>query len=300
MTTLTSKFGTEPSGSITLGTGGPDGDSKPILATDEESTLTRQFDDNEFTPKDDKDAPKTPEDDDSDTPKGEDGDGDDTDEGEGDEQNGDQDKAEGVKLTDEQVDEVVANITDPETGELSEDALTAEWEANAGKGLNDETYQVLADHYNVPKDMAKKIEASLMGQKAAEQDHPDYALFEAAGGSDQLGEALEWGKGKLDEKAKVRFNKVMEGKDQDAKVEAIQSLMYKYQASGPAPKADPVPKPKVRRDATKGGSRTNVKRKPKLEPFVNRQEWRDARKAANGNQEQLLLLSQRAGISNFS
>lgn len=187
-----------------------------------------------------------------------------------------------------------------EDGEINKDVLTAEFYQNEGKGLNDGTYAYL-ESMGISKAMAKDVEAALVTRNQAEEaKNGDAAVFAAAqsfvgegqDGTETLKAALEWGKkGGYDKKAQARFNKVMQGKDGEAKVEATELLLSRYNRAQPAKNKPKVPK----RDIT-----AKAGRKPGgIQPFKSRDEYREAIKEAKGNQKAIKLAAQRAAVSNF-
>lgn len=180
-------------------------------------------------------------------------------------------------------------------GELNEEALSAEYFANVEKGqdgLNEATYEFLKSK-GVPKATAKRVEALLVNEADAQKNsakQQDFALFEAAGGSDALKDMLEWGKkGGYSESQQKRFNEIMKGTDLEAKQEAVELLKSRFSASDASKPTTP------KRDATKG----NGKPSNAVKPFANKQEWRAARKAAGENVEALRKVDARARASGF-
>jgi hypothetical protein len=190
-----------------------------------------------------------------------------------------------------------------EDGSLNKDILSKEFFDNqaAGKeGLNESTYQYLVTQ-GIPRDFAKDVEKAMQAQLAMEQQasaSEDYALFEVAGGADKLGEALKWGKETgYSKEQQDRFNKVMKGKDKEAKAEAVEALMARY-SRRPEAKVEEQRKAKPRvpvRDATKN----NVRKPQGIKPFSTRAEYRAARKAAGDNHTLLRQAAQRLAVSNL-
>ncbi|MER9178943.1 hypothetical protein [Mesorhizobium sp. M0767] len=134
-----------------------------------------------------------------------------------------------------------------------EGSLTTEFWANkeAGKeGLNDATYAYLQTK-GISKATIKQVEAMAITNKDAANQGvvaQDGKLFEIAGGSDKLALALAWGKaGGYDAAAQARFNKATKGTDFEAKQDAVEALMARYN------RANPAKKPTLpARDGTKG------------------------------------------------
>ena len=181
-----------------------------------------------------------------------------------------------------------------EDGNLNEEVLTAEWDANGGEGLKEETYKYLESR-GISKTLAQQVEAAFKTQRDAAANAAndgDLELMTVAGGPEPLKAALDWGKSTgYDKAAQDRFNKVMEGKDPVAKKEAVELLMARYAAANPEEKPA-VPK----RDVTKQGgtpSRTTVK------PFKDLSEYRAAVKAAGDNQAKVQEAARRRKASGF-
>lgn len=181
-----------------------------------------------------------------------------------------------------------------EDGTLNEEVLTKEFDANGGEGLSEDTYKYL-EARGISKTFAKQVEAALKTQRDAAADpanDADVILMDVAGGPEPLKAALDWGKeGGYDKAAQDRFNKIMSGTDIDAKKEAIELLMGRFE------KATTKPKPRVpARDVTKqGGSpaRSAVK------PFANREEYQKALKEAGDNQAKVREVTLRRKASKF-
>lgn len=207
---------------------------------------------------------------DEDVPSGE-SEGDDA----GGDQGGDQDDGEGLQSDSESsLSEEDRGAFDPEDEEqvarfdaafANEDGsldmegrLTNHFWANieAGKeGLDEGVYQYL-ESKGIKKSTVKQIEAMAVTNKDVQETSVtkhDHALFEVAGGPDKLAEALKWGKeGGYTKEQQARFNKVNSGKDLEAKKEAVEVLMARFN------KANPKARPKVpARDATNGGGKKN-------------------------------------------
>lgn len=178
-----------------------------------------------------------------------------------------------------------------EDGQLNMEVLSAEFFAN-GDGLNEGTYDYLASlglDKNTVKEVERLKKAELDGANAA-TSQGDMELFTLAGGPEPLREALDWGKkGGYSKDQQAKFNKVMAGKDMDAKKEAVELLMARF---GKAPKPRPT---KQARDATKGGG----KRQSTVKPFANRTEYRKAKAEAGENQAKRKAVAERLARSNF-
>lgn len=163
-----------------------------------------------------------------------------------------------------------------------EGALTAKFWANkeAGKeGLDDGDYAYLATK-GISKGTVKAIEAMAETNKEAAKssvEKQDLELFTIAAddkgenGPKRLQDALKWGKdGAYNADQQKRFNEVMNGKDFEAKKEAVELLINRWA------KANPPPRPSLPgRDATKGQGKTA----PSVKPFASRKEADAARKA---------------------
>lgn len=188
-----------------------------------------------------------------------------------------------------------------------EGALSAEYFANVEKGvdgLNEATYAYL-EAKGISKATVKQIEAMAATNKEAAQKGVaahDLRLFEVAGGPDALNEALQWGKaGGYTAEQVARFNKIANGKDLDAKEEAVAALMNRYQRSDvfktklEADREAATPKiPK--RDATKGQGRTQGG----VKPYESRAEMRKIRDALRDNDQRgWALHNQRLKASKF-
>lgn len=176
-----------------------------------------------------------------------------------------------------------------EDGNLNEEVLTAEWDGNDGS-LNEETYKYLASK-GISREFAKQVEAALKtqrdgaaedtGKKVAEQD---LELMTVAGGPDKLKEALEWGKGGgYSEDARKAFSELMATDNLDAKRDAVELLMARYEKSKGKPK---TPK----RDATKQGGKPSRKT---IQPFKSREDYYAALEAAGDNGEAIKGINRR-------
>lgn len=179
-----------------------------------------------------------------------------------------------------------------EEGNYNEEALTAEFDGNEGKGLNEATYAYLATR-GISKEFAKQIEAALVtkrdadaGEVAKQKGQDDLQLMTIAGGPEPLKAALDWGKSEgYSEEAQKRFNAVMEGDDFVAKQEAVELLISRHS------KAISSAKPTTpKRDATKGGGKPS---KRSLQPFKSREEYHAALDAAGDNQTQIMGITRR-------
>jgi hypothetical protein len=193
-----------------------------------------------------------------------------------------------------------------EDGFLNIDRISSEFWRNVdggGEGLNEATYEFLASK-GISKEDAKKYEAMAINdrdfQKSSVSAH-DQELFTVAGGPDTLRLALDWGKeGAYSEDQRKKFDKIMQGKDLDAKKEAVELLIARFQKSD-AFKAKQEADRKAnkptdqRRDATKGQGTP----KGDVKPFKDRAEWRAARKAAGDDTTKLRLVDARAKVSSF-
>lgn len=179
-------------------------------------------------------------------------------------------------------------------GNFNMERLTAEFDANEGKGLNAATYDYLAAQ-GWKKEVVQQVEAALKTQrdaqteKVSEADRHTMALFTLAGGPDPLRAAIEWGKKSGYTKAQQdAFNKVMDGKDLEAKEAAVALLMSRYQKS---PEAAERSKPKLpRRDVTKAAGKPA---RASLKPFASQDEYRAALKEAGGNQKAVAEITRR-------
>lgn len=184
-----------------------------------------------------------------------------------------------------------------ENGKLNQSALSQEYYANkeaGAEGLNEGTYQYL-ESLGISKEMAKSVEKSLDTNNQTQTNQSNAALIQAAGGQEALQAALDWGKdGGYDEAGRNRFNTIMKGKDEAAKQEAIEALVFRHQRA-----VKPAPKPRVpKRDATRNQGR-GAGGSPAVQPFKSKQEWREARDAAKGNQAQMRKVAERYFVSNI-
>lgn len=290
---VTSGIATEESFSLTMGNttelGGDDGSSVGVDAED----LETQEDDVTTENEGGDDNPEGDDDTDSDEDAGDDDDSEVEDLGEFDPE--DTEKWDAQYKT--------------EDGSLNEDALSKEFWKNAtddNRGsLNEGTYAYL-ESLGVSRQMAKNVEAALVTQHDASvkaTSDGDNALFTLAGefagdpeaGPDVLKTALDWGKGGgYSKKEQAKFNKVMEGKDPEAKKEAVELLLSRHTRANPK-KAEPE-KPRVpKRDVTKAQGQPGAG----VQPFKNREEYRQARREAGDNQNARRLVAQRLAKSNF-
>lgn len=184
-----------------------------------------------------------------------------------------------------------------EDGKLNQSILSQEYYANkqAGNaGLNEGTYAYL-ESLGISKDMAKSVEKSLDTNNETQANQSNASLVQAAGGQEALQAALDWGKeGGYDEAARTRFNTIMSGKDEAAKQEAIEALVFRHQKA-----VKPAPRPRVpKRDATRNQGR-GAGGSPTKQPFKSQQEWREAREAATGNQAKMREVAERYFISDI-
>ncbi len=207
------------------------------------------------------------------------------------------------EFSDDRADEFDAYYRNDEGG-LSEDILTAEFDANKASGeagLNESTYAYLESRHGVSKEMAKKIEASLEAQRNAATtpavDQRSASLVKVAGGdATKLAEALKWAKesGTYDATAQKRFNAATTGKDDTAATEAVELLMARY-TSAKGSELPEVPQ----RDVTNGTAKPGGRR---VKGFKSRQEWREARRAAteSGNRKKMDEVNARLSSSDRS
>ncbi|MBO6814565.1 MAG: hypothetical protein JJ891_06880 [Rhizobiaceae bacterium] len=179
-----------------------------------------------------------------------------------------------------------------EDGTLDEAVLSAEFYAN-GEGLNEGTYDYLASK-GITKEFAKQVEEALVSDIKNKRSSLDAALVQGAGGIDTVGAALEWGRGGgYDEAAQKRFNKIMDGTDEQAKADALDALVARHSKASPGTKASRRSKP--RRDATRG----KPSAKSTLKPFKNRSEYRQAKKDAGSDMIARRHIAERLNISKF-
>jgi len=192
-----------------------------------------------------------------------------------------------------------------EDGKLNEQALSDEFWANADGdvpgSLNEGTYAYL-ENMGVSREMAKNVEAALVTQqdaatnKNAKRDDPLFALAgtiagDPAKGPEVLSEALKWGKeGGYTEAQQKRFNAVLKGSDEDARMEAVELLLTRHAAqNGTATQKPRLPK----RDATKGrGAPAGTG----LKKFANKEEAREAKRAAGTDQVARQLVAKRMAL----
>ena len=190
-----------------------------------------------------------------------------------------------------------------EDGQIdAEGSLSAEFFANAEKGiegLNEGTYAYL-ESKGISKATVKQIEAMAATQKDAAtksvvaDDIKLMSLVSTPGkqdGPERLQAALAWGKeGGYDADAQKRFNAVMKGKDYQAKADAVEALVARYEKANP-PKKPTLPK----RDATKGqGQRTSS-----IKPYASRAEMQKAMKGFGDNRAAWETHKQRLAVSKF-
>lgn len=185
-------------------------------------------------------------------------------------------------------------------GELNQELLTSEFEANFADGtadINEGTRAYLKSKGISDGMIDAQIAAYQTIQEAAKnaaKDH-DLKLFEIAGDTDTLKDALAWGKSEgYSEEQKKRFNAVMDGDDLLAREEAVEILMARYNKANPKTK----PKPRLpQRDATKGqGRKSNT---PAIRPFANKDEWRQAKRDAGDDHERVREVAIRRRASKF-
>jgi hypothetical protein len=176
-------------------------------------------------------------------------------------------------------------FTSGESGTLNMAALTQEWDANKGAGLKDGTYAYLEDRFGIPKDVAKEVEQGLVAQRSMAQA----AIGQAAGGVERLTEMIAWGgKGGYTKAQIDKFNAVMAGTDQDAKLTEIAALSDRFS------KATGKPHPGGRRKARPERDATDVA-KPSggVQGFRDYTEYskarREARNANNGRGDQAAI-----------
>jgi len=175
-----------------------------------------------------------------------------------------------------------------------EGAVADRYNANiaAGKdGVDEGTYKYL-ESKGISRETVKQVEAMRANQDKQSGNSEDFKLMEAAGGPDVLGAALAWGKEAGYSKAEQkRFNDISKGKDFEAKRDAVDALVARYNKANPKAGRPTTP----RRDATQGQG----VRKPALKKFANREEYRKALKAADGNQRQTREITRRRQVSDF-
>lgn len=192
-----------------------------------------------------------------------------------------------------------------EDGKLNQEALSKEFWANGTDDspgqLNEGTYAYL-ESIGISKQMAKDVEAALVTQADATKtkaEKRDDALFarvaeitgDAEAAPDVLKDALKWGKeGGYTKAQQERFNKVLKGTDEDARVEAVELLVGRFQtANGGAKQKPRLPK----RDATNGRGAPGG---TGLKPFKNRAEARQARRDAGNDQKARQKVAQRMAL----
>lgn len=180
-------------------------------------------------------------------------------------------------------------------GNLNEATLSAEfWKNKEGgnEGLNEATYDFLKSK-GISKSMAKSVEAALVNKHDAEKSSlaaHDLKIMDAADGPDALSQMLEWGKkGGYSKSQIANFNKIMDGTDLDAKLDAIELLKGRFAKSDDSKPTTP------KRDATKGQG----KPRPGAQPFKNKAEWRQARRDAAEDPAKLRAIDARAKASGF-
>jgi hypothetical protein len=175
-------------------------------------------------------------------------------------------------------------------------SLSAEYFANVAKGvdgLNEATYAYL-ETKGVDRATVKQIEAMKATEAAAADKGvvaEDLKLMTAAGGAEPLAEAIKWGKeGGYDKAAQDRFNKVMKGKDFDAKQDAVDALMARF---GKAQKAVKPTLPK--RDATKGQGTPS----PSVKGYKDRAEMRKAMSEIGDSRPKAEAHKRRLSVTKF-
>jgi hypothetical protein len=186
-------------------------------------------------------------------------------------------------------------------GQMNKDLLSKEFFDNKAKGvegLNEATYNYLEQTKGISKGVVKEIEAALVTQNDTASAKADGALFEVAGGADNLKAALDWGKGGgYSEAQQKAFNAATGSSDPDTRRDAVELLMSRFNAANPQ-KAEDEPKPQVpKRDATKGTARPSTP-KP-AQPFKNRTEYRQAVAEAGDNQQAQQEVARRLLASSF-
>lgn len=193
-----------------------------------------------------------------------------------------------------------------EDGKLNQEALSKEFWSNGNDEspgqLNEGTYAYL-ESIGISKQMAKDVEAALVTQRDATKNKAekrDDALFarvadltgDAQSAPDVLKEALQWGKeGGYTEAQQKRFNAILKGSDEDARVEAVELLVTRFQsANGGATKQKPrLPK----RDVTSGQAAPGGNG---LKKFKDRAEARAAKKAAGNDPKARQLVARRMAL----
>jgi hypothetical protein len=190
-------------------------------------------------------------------------------------------------------------------GTFNEETLSKEFWANqeaGNEGLNEGTYAWLAKR-GISKEFARQVEAALVTQHQANVNKvskDDMALFDLAGGPENLKAALDWGKtGGYDKAAQDRFNKVMAGKDTEAKKEAVELLLSRHgkvRATQDA-KDEADARKTPRRDAT---AQSAPAARTTVQPYKDKAAWREAKRAAGDNHEALREVARRRAVSRFT
>lgn len=197
------------------------------------------------------------------------------------------------------VEEWNKEYTTPE-GDLSLERLSSEFWANYQDGsgtptLNEQTYEFLKSK-GISKATVEQVIAAQLNSIALETQNAQKAeaeLATMAGGADSLKAMLDWGnEGGYTESQRKQFDAVMDGKDADAKKDAIELLMARYAKATGQQRTKPR---EPQRDATKGEGRPSST----VTPFKDRAEWRQARNAAGGDLAKLRLVDARAKASGF-
>lgn len=174
-----------------------------------------------------------------------------------------------------------------EDGSLNEAVLTAEFDQNGGKGLNEGTYAYF-EALGFPKAFVKQIE---QGQAELRNKAGD-AIVKAAGGADALNAAVAWGKKAYTPEQRARFNRIMQGSDQEAKLEAVEALMRRHgNATGRGPRKRSVPN----NSATGGKTVSETTGRG----FATRAEWLEARAKAKGKPIEEARVNERYRHSNI-
>lgn len=183
-------------------------------------------------------------------------------------------------------------------GTLSLQTLYSEFEANFAKDnarLNAGTEEFLASR-GIPKQAlednyeAYKIRVEEAKRTAKEHDE---ALTTLAGGKESYRAAIQWAKssGAYSEAAIKSYNAIMNGSDLQAKQDAVELLMVRFNKANQA-----APRDEPRRDATKGRAKANTSG---LKPFANRSEYAKAVKDAGNDMRKLREIDARARLGGF-
>lgn len=185
-----------------------------------------------------------------------------------------------------------------EAGVMNLPNLYAEFEKNFAAGnprLNEGTEAFLASR-GIPKEALEDHYAaydSRVKEAKRQAEESDKKLEELAGGRETYDAAIKWAKesGAYDDAAKRAFNKALTSGDHQARADAVELLITRYNKA-----VKPVDRDEPLRDATKGRGKATS---GAVKPFANRKEYQEALKAAGDNMEKLRAVDARARAGGF-